>query len=266
VPFPPLPIYYAFFLQNYLGVTGFGPSWSLCVEEHFYLCLPIVVFLFARLRGVKILEYILPILFFVPLVLRLTSYWVDANMYSQWYFRTHLHFEGLIAGVWLAYLFVFNRTAFDRFKKLCRWLLPIPVVLVLVLPFWSPRPMLFDLLVNNLLALGFAAWLRSLYDLKWEPPSRTGKLVYWCVQGTALCSYSIYLTHAIFDPWLRALLEPLLTRGAVRTLIVMSATWMVGVIFYFVVERPTIKTRDRYLRRTKAVGTNLVAARMESRI
>jgi len=250
-PFPQLPLYYIVFLQNYLGVTGFGPSWSLCVEEHFYLCLPILVFLAVRSAGHRTLKYLLPILFFAPLVLRIGTYWIEGAMPPQWYWMTHLHCEGLIAGVWLSYLSVFDRPAFDRLKKPCRWLPFIPVVLILALPYWNPRPLLFDFLVNTLFALGFAASLRRLYDFKWEPVSRVGRLIHWCVTGTALCSYSIYLTHTIFDPWLRAHLEPVLSRGSVRSAILLTVTWIVGVVFYLLIERPTIITRDRYLKRVK---------------
>jgi peptidoglycan/LPS O-acetylase OafA/YrhL len=248
-PFGPLPWYYGVFLQNYLGVAGFGVSWSLCIEEHFYLCLPMVLLLSVRWAGLKSLRYLLPALFPVSLILRLATYWLTGGVPAQWFYLTHLHFEGLIVGVWMSYLLVFERPVFDRLRTWCRWLLPIPLVLVLVLPFWNPQPLLFDLFLFMLYALGYAAWLRYIYDFRWEPVSRAGMLVRWCVTGTALCSYSIYLTHTTFDPWLRAMLEPMLTRGAFRSAVVLVATWTVGVMFYFLVERPTIISRDRYLKR-----------------
>ncbi|MGA7255298.1 MAG: acyltransferase [Terracidiphilus sp.] len=248
---PPIYPYYGVFLQNYLGVLGVGPSWSLCVEEHFYLCLPILVLVVIRLVGIRELGFLLPVLFFVPLALRLGTYWIEGGMPSQWYWMTHLHCEGLIGGVWMSYLSVFDRPRFDSLKRQSRWFLPIPLALVLVLTYWSSQPVLFDLLVNTLYALGFAAWLRHLYELRWNPVTRVGKLVRWCISGTALCSYSIYLTHTIVDPWLRMQLASLLTRGGVRSFIVLSATWFAGVIFYFLIERPTIITRDHYLKKIK---------------
>jgi peptidoglycan/LPS O-acetylase OafA/YrhL len=261
---PPLYPYYAVFLQNYLGVIGFGPSWSLCVEEHFYLCLPILVILVVRLVGIRGLRFLLPILFLTPLALRLATYGIEGrNMPSQWYWMTHLHCEGLIAGVWMSYLLVFDRPSFDNLKRQSRWLLPIPFVLVIALPCWNSQPMLFDLLINTLYALGFAAWLRHLYELKWNPVTHVGRLTRWCVSGTALCSYSIYLTHTTFDPWIRMRLTPLLTRGGLRTLFVLSATWSVGVIFYFLVERPTIITRDRYLKKAAAPATRVALPQEE---
>ena len=249
---PPVYPYYLVFLQNYLGVVGFGPSWSLCVEEHFYLFLPILVILVVRLVGIRGLRFLLPVLFFVPLAIRLGIYWTEGTMPSQWYWMTYMHCEGLIIGVWISYLLVFDRPSFDRVKKQSRWFLPLPLVLIVVIPAWNSRPMTFNLLINTLYALGFAAWLLCLYELKWNPVTHVGRLTRWCVTGIALVSYSIYLTHTTFDPWLRMRLAPLLTRGGIRTLIVLSATWAVGVIFYFLIERPTIISRDRYLKKAAA--------------
>ena len=42
--------HYALFLQNYRPLQDFVQSWSLCVEEHFYLVLPLLAF---GLRGRK---------------------------------------------------------------------------------------------------------------------------------------------------------------------------------------------------------------------
>lgn len=49
--FPPLPLYYGLFLQNYLGQPGLSVTWSLCVGEQFYLRLPIVLFLAMQVGG-----------------------------------------------------------------------------------------------------------------------------------------------------------------------------------------------------------------------
>src|SRR5262249_29913722 len=42
---------YLVFMQNYTHVSIFGISWSLCVEEHFYLCVaPLLLFSFHRTK------------------------------------------------------------------------------------------------------------------------------------------------------------------------------------------------------------------------
>ena len=66
--------------------------------------------------------------------------------------------------------------------------------------------------------------------------------------GVALCSYSVYLTHTTFDPVIRNNLLGAWHRSAAKSLVVLSATFLLGVVFYFLVERPTIISRDRYLK------------------
>ena len=253
-PFPPLRWYYALFLQNYLGITqnpiglsGFGPSWSLCVEEHFYLLLPIIGTFIDRFWGRRAFRYLLPIAFFVPTILRFGMIAVDRNLPAQWFWFSHLHCEGLIAGVWLAYLFVDDRAAFERLKTPAKWLLPVCPMLLLI-PLWSPRPLAIDMLLNTLFALGYAGWLRYLYDMTWDPKTSWARMAKSAVVGTALCSYSVYLTHATVGPLIRNRFLGDWHRSAAKSLLVLSLTFLIGVIFYFLVERPTIISRDRYLK------------------
>lgn len=89
---------YLYFGQTYLtDLRYFGISWSLCVEEHFYLLIaPLLLLLF---RGRALLPGLL-VVFLIPLVLRqiLTGYHPE---------QTHVRFDGCIAGVGLAALSVF---------------------------------------------------------------------------------------------------------------------------------------------------------------
>lgn len=245
--------YYALFLQNYLGVTGFGPSWSLCVEEHFYLLLPILALVADQLAGRRSLRYLLPVAFFVPIALRFVTLAIYKPLPSQWYWFTHLHCDGLIAGVWLAYLFIEDRATFQRLKTPAKWLLPVSPFMVMLLPVWDPRPLAMDMFVNTIYAVGYAAWVRYLYDMRWMPVTSVGKLLRSATVGVALCSYSVYLTHTTFDPVIRNNILGAWHRSAAKSLVVLSLTFLFGVLFYFLVERPTIISRDRYLKgRTRA--------------
>ncbi len=47
-PFRGDPLRFAFFLQTYAPLNDFIQSWSLCVEEHFYLAFPLLVFVVPR--------------------------------------------------------------------------------------------------------------------------------------------------------------------------------------------------------------------------
>ena len=133
---PGLGLRYFVFLQNYLGAPGFAfaQSWSLCVEEHFYLLLPVAALLIGRMFGRKSFSIILPIVFFLPLVLRVTTFFALGRMPFEWYWMTHFRCDGLIAGLWLAYLFVDRRKTFDALKRPSVWLLPLAPILLVLAP------------------------------------------------------------------------------------------------------------------------------------
>jgi peptidoglycan/LPS O-acetylase OafA/YrhL len=244
-PHPELPWYYCLFLQNYLGMTGFGPSWSLCVEEHFYLMLPLLAFLVDRFLGRKSFYYVLPIMFFVPTVLRITFLEILRLSPHDWYFMTHFHCDGLIAGLWLAYLFVERPEVFAALRRPAMWISPIIPIALAVMPVCPPKyAFIFGIYWFAILAIGFSGWLRWAYDFRWQPSNVPARLVHQAIVGLALCSYSVYLTHTTVDVLIRSWMVHW-HRGVIKSSVAMLATLAVGVLFYFLFERPAILIRDR---------------------
>jgi peptidoglycan/LPS O-acetylase OafA/YrhL len=258
-PAPPLNWHYAFFLQNYTGAVGFGPSWTLCVEEHFYLFLPVILAPAVYFGGVRVLRWLLPVLCFTPLLLRFGWYFT-AGMPNKWFRFSHFHADGLIAGVWLAYLFVEQPELFARLRRPAKWLLPLVPIMIFFIPQWEPHPVFADLFLCGAWALGYLPWLVYAYGIEWHPATKAGRLLHWAITGTALCSYSVYLTHTIFDPAIRSGILGSWHRSVGKSLIVLTFTFLGGVIFYFLVERPSIVTRDRYLKARTETPVPVTAA------
>ncbi len=242
----PIHAYYLVFAQNYLGVTGFGPSWSLCVEEHFYLALPLIGFLLLRFVGRTKLLWALPALALVPQVLRMAAA-LGGGLPENWYWQTHLHCEGLILGVWLAYVFVDRTELWGKLRRPAIWLASVPVAVLIYQNFAAEQPLGFRATVFLLYAVGYAAWLRLLYDVRWAPTSAMGKAAVGAVHGIALASYSIYLVHTLLFTDVRLMIDGW-PRGVVKTGTILACTLVGSAVFYFAVERPTILVRDRLLR------------------
>jgi peptidoglycan/LPS O-acetylase OafA/YrhL len=242
----PIHWYYLIFGQNYLGMAGFGPSWSLSVEEHFYLALPLAGFLALRFIGRQQLLWVLPMLALVPQILRMAAV-LGGGLPPNWYWRTHLHCEGLILGVWLAYVFVDRVELWRRLRSPALSLAAIPVAILVYQNLVPEQPLAFRATVFLLYAVGYAAWLRLLYDVKWSPVSALGRSLKTLVHAIALASYSIYLVHTLLFTDVRLLIDGW-PRGAVKTGTILGLTLVGSTAFYFAVERPTILLRDRLLR------------------
>jgi len=241
--------YYLAFLQNYLGVDGFGPSWSLCVEEHFYLALPVLGFVAIRLFSRRALLWLLPSLALVPQILR-TSACLLGGLPADWYWRTHLHCEGLVLGVWLAYVFLDCPVLWERLRAPAYPFALVPVALLSYQNLHPIQPLAFRSCVFLLYAIGYAAWLRLLYDLRWSPMTGATRLLKSSVHGLALASYSIYLVHTLFFTDIRLLIGSW-PRGPVKSATILGSTLVLSIVFYFLIERPTIALRDRMLNRGK---------------
>lgn len=108
------------FLNNYLypGATANLMSWcwSLCIEEHFYILLPPLLWLAFRLpaggrRVAALLAYAT-----VPTALRLLYFSThpDAVPSHSAYFYSHLRFDEMFVGVLAAYLVVVHPTMLRR--------------------------------------------------------------------------------------------------------------------------------------------------------
>ncbi len=91
---------YVFFLQNYTPTfvaRSLGPTWSLCIEEHFYLLWPLLVFLLPR----RVLVGVLPAVFVALPLLR--SWGLHHGFtFKQLYTETQFHLDGLVAGSLIA--------------------------------------------------------------------------------------------------------------------------------------------------------------------
>lgn len=251
--FPPMRPFLGelLYLQNYLGGL-WNHTWSLAVEEHFYLLLPLLLLAllrfarkggpaFGRLPGIAVL-----ILATCLLLRLLTAAWNPGYTHMGKLFPTHLRIDGLMFGVLLSWGHHMDP---ERFRVRAR---QIGEVRLLV---WG----LLLLLPNFLFPLGRVQYLHTLgltanlvgsgailvAALLWEErrPRRRGALAY-----IGYYSYSIYLWHVPVAvhlmPWLGV--PAVLPRGGVAAFLLYAATSCVaGILMAKLVEFPVLRLRDR---------------------
>jgi peptidoglycan/LPS O-acetylase OafA/YrhL len=182
-PETPLRVEYLVFLQNYTGLPYFFVSWSLCVEEHFYLLIAPGMLLLARLGSLRWVAIVM--LLGAPMLFRQLGWYGSIE-------ETHVRWDGCMLGVALAVC----RTVTPRVWKLLSVAAPtlgaMGVVLLIgnLLGRWWPGLGIRDY-ETAVYALIFAALvLLATCDSPWRermylPGSRY----------IALRAYSLYLVH-----------------------------------------------------------------------
>ncbi len=241
-----------FYLQNYVGEI-WPHTWSLAVEEHFYLFLPLVLVLLLRRRKpgderpLRWLPLVGLLVILACIGLRLaTAEWGGVPSYRRNIYPTHLRIDGLMFGVLLSYWHHYSPESF--FRPL-RWLGGLPFLVAgcaLLAPSFVLDPKTSTFMHTFGLTLNYVgSGLILMYGLAWERarPRRAGLLAF-----VGLYSYSIYLWHfpTLFQLLPRFYKYLGLPVSSVLTFAVFAvASCAVGIGMAKLVEFPVLRLRDR---------------------
>ncbi len=247
---------------------AFSHVWSLCVEEHFYLFLPLIGLLFLRkprfwkaaallisltIVGVLIRSYVL-IHTLQPLA-RDGKEWTYLYM-EQIYYPTWCRLDGLLAGVTLALIQLF-RPAWWIWAMRRGHSLTVAAVGLIALAVWllldrfeSPngRAAVGDVIGFPILSIGLGLLVASAL-------SRNGLLSRVRVPGAktiAILAYSLYLTHKeAYDLAAHFFANIYDAHGWPWIGLSMASCLAVAATLYLAIERPFLVLRDRNLARPK---------------
>ncbi len=237
------------FLQNYVG-NLWGHTWSLAVEEHFYLALALIFFLVIRRSGGAALSRLPAVyLAIAAACLVFRSAIALGGPVRQPMQMTHLRIDALAFGVLLSYFYNF------RSESLARWVRGrrphiLIASLLLVLPSWlmnyyNPINLSVGL---TMLYLGYGGVLLVIVhsDLRKQvPPLGERALTLFSLIG--VYSYSIYLWHWPILSTAPKLCHKLTgaSPGLALSTVLVLATIPAGIIAALAIEMPFLRLRDR---------------------
>jgi peptidoglycan/LPS O-acetylase OafA/YrhL len=266
------------YVQNYFpGI--WGHTWSLAVEEHFYVLLTLSVCMLARkqpnaAQANPFGKFLRLAIFTVgaitvartvaPYVAVYTGTAIDP---TQLRYETHARIDTLIVGVILSYLFHFHRARLMNVVGRYRTTIMIGSVLLLIPPFlwplgqseWLPSIGLLSI------AVGFGGvLLTGLPSVQWA--GRLDLIVSPLTAALAFIgfhSYSVYLWHRP----VQAFLMPYVSRSVLPrdgaddlifladTGVYLAASFLVGITLGRLLEQPALRLRDRlFPSRTGGIG------------
>jgi peptidoglycan/LPS O-acetylase OafA/YrhL len=179
-------------LQNYLG-TSITQTWSLAVEEHFYLFLPALLLVFARWRlNANAILSLLGALCLVVLAAR--SIRVVDGGFDAAFFQTQYRIDSLLAGVMLAAVYWMKPELYQDLANRKGWLLAIVALLVLWLAFATSHIALDESIGYTIQAIGYVALIVLVLEHS-RALARTW--LFRAVAWVGVYSYGIYLWHSV---------------------------------------------------------------------
>lgn len=250
------------FVMGPTGAYGFSQAWSLCVEEHFYLLLPLIVLIMMRRASLRKTVAVVAGLVLLGMGIRsfILFHWLrpladtaqgfGMTFLNLVYYATYSHFDGLLVGVVLAVVKTFRPAWWAAFARRGHLqsaagcgLLAVSILL-LANRYES---------VNGISAvgdvIGFPVLSLGLGLLVASALSENGVLSRYRVPGAewiATLAYSLYLTQKemihLVSEWF-----PFAARwGSCGWLAVYAACCLfVAEALYLCVERPFLMLRDR---------------------
>ncbi|VXB67166.1 Acyltransferase [Flavobacterium sp. 9AF] len=252
------------FTQNFdLNLKDFGTfshAWSLCVEEHFYLFLPLLL-IFLQLNGwIKKSYFLLIVLFLFGFLIRFYSYnhffipkIEDENNWLYWYkyiyYPTYNRLDGLLVGVSIAAIYQFLPVFWEKITKYGNAFLVISVVILSLAYSICLDPMTFLATIFGfpLIAIGYGCMLigavsPNTFLYKWKSKITT---------FIATLSYGIYLTHKGIIHCTHQLLVSYNVDDNLLLLISTVACIVFAYLLYISIEKPFIKIRNKIINSKK---------------
>jgi peptidoglycan/LPS O-acetylase OafA/YrhL len=219
-------------------IPFYSISWSLCVEEHFYLVLPALV-IFALAARIPLFGFFAVLLSISPFCRIFLQPAQSFDDFDQGILSTHLRLEGLVLGFWGAYVYACRPSLWRRFEP---WLdrLWIPGLLAYVGCRFMPTLFFYHWGPTLIAAVFAVAVGKAAISSPWPLPAPAA------VSRLATMSYSVYLTHSLVIHVVRHLTAPLHGwADAAYWPLVVAAMIAAGIVFSRLVEQPCIRLRDR---------------------
>jgi peptidoglycan/LPS O-acetylase OafA/YrhL len=229
------PLPYFFFIQNYFyPLEYFTISWSLSVEEQFYLVIAPLVVMISRFKSSLQLTILL-ILLLLPTVFRSLGWFTDLN-------ETHVRWDCCLMGVLLAHIYYKHRLLWDSYKKYAGIMLVIGIIVYLSFFYFRWYPPFDSYSDPSKLVLALVFSLLVFYAV--NTPVTSKPIGYMVVMHISTRSYSLYLLH----PEALALAKRFFAEShfVIYYAIALAVSLLITEILYRVVEVPFITMRSKF--------------------
>jgi peptidoglycan/LPS O-acetylase OafA/YrhL len=253
------------FTQNLgLNLKDFGTfshAWSLCVEEHFYLFLPIILILLQFYKLFNKSYWLIIVLFLFGFAIRMYSFdnlylpkINDENSWMYWYkyiyYPTYNRLDGLLVGVSIAGIYQFLPNLWNSISKFGNQFLIFSLLILAGAYFLCEDPQSYSASVLGfpLVAIGYGFMVVGAI-------SPTSFLFKWNSKVTtfiATLSYAIYLTHKGIIHITHQLLADFKIDANLMLVICIITCTIGAFLLNLAVEKPFMKWRNKMIKHKSA--------------
>ncbi|MFN7912841.1 MAG: acyltransferase family protein [Bacteroidota bacterium] len=248
-------IYYFLFLQNnFYGVSFLRVSWSLVIEEWFYIFTPI--FLFFVIKWFKKPNWIyLSIIGFFIVEITLRALYVSfSNVpYKGIIGSFPFRFDALFVGVLMAFAYKQGSNLFKKPQRIALAVIGLSLIVFYISAFKhfsQPQDLIdkvyfFRTIGLFVLPFGFSLLLPFFYELKLNTNPIINKLILKFVTQTSLLTYAIYLIHMqVYGLKVLELSNSELINFLIKVIII----YLIAAVLYNFYEKPFLKLRERFVK------------------
>lgn len=247
-------IYYFLFLQNnFYGISFLRVSWSLVIEEWFYIFTPFFLFFVIKWFKKPNLIYFSLILFILFEIILRFFYVSFSNVpYKGIIGSFPFRFDALFVGVLMAFAFKQNSCLFKKPQRIGLALIGLFIVVTYVFAFKyfsAPNDLIDNMYFFRTIGLftlpfGFSLLLPFFYELKFNSEPLINKMVLFFVTQTSLLTYAIYLIH--MQVYGLTFLE-ISNSELINFLVKITSIYLIAAGLYYFYEKPFLKLRERFV-------------------
>jgi peptidoglycan/LPS O-acetylase OafA/YrhL len=241
---------------NHIGT--FTHAWSLCVEEQFYLVLPVIILLFNYLNIGKKAIYLLLVIFLGGFLIRYMNwkYFIEPILLSDdfgtlfnkvIYYPTYNRLDGLLIGVGIAGLYNFYPFIKDSINKYSHILMLMGIIILIGSYFvCTPQQSFSTAIVGYpMIAIGYGLITAAIVC----PNNVLYNMKSWLTSQVATLSYGIYLIHKLAIHLTQNLLVKtgIDENSNLMMFCCLCSTIVLALTLRYAIERPSIRLKNRII-------------------
>lgn len=241
---------------------AFGVVWSLCVEEHFYLLLPVTLLLLLKTGWLNKAGVLLLILFILGFLIRMYCWYEIYIPQSNgienralWietiYYPTYCRLDGLLVGVAIAGLYNNLPSLFSQLSKYANGIIAVGLIILTIAYFLFINSIGFSRSIFSfpMVSIGFGclvlgAIMPTSFLFLWKSKVLT---------KIAELSYALYLIHmGVILLTQKILFELDISKDSNLTFVTsMIFCVLIALVLHYSIEKPFMKMRGRFLNKDK---------------